>query len=145
MAIAYFAIFRSLLGVKLVTASFEFWFMMQIAMLCGLISAGWKVLFEAQRRRELATAGVYAYVRHPQYDGFVLIMFGFLLPWPTLLTLVMFPVLVFMYARLARAEERDSIARFGAAYEGYRLEVPAFFPRLADLRQGPHRRQAGGS
>jgi protein-S-isoprenylcysteine O-methyltransferase Ste14 len=95
-----------------------------------MISAGWKVLYEAQRRRELAMTGIYSYVRHPQYDGFVLIMFGFLLQWPTLLTLAMFPVLVFMYVRLARTEEREALAEFGLAYQRYMREVPGFFPRL---------------
>lgn len=99
-----------------------------------LISAGWGVLYEAQRRRQLATSGVYAYVRHPQYVGFVLVMFGFLLQWPTLLTLAMFPVLVFMYARLARAEERESVAAFGSAYEKYMSDVPAFIPRIGASR-----------
>ena len=71
-----------------------------------LISAAWRVLYEAQRKRALATTGPYAYVRHPQYVGFILVMFGFLLQWPTLLTLAMFPVLVWMYVRLARARSR---------------------------------------
>jgi protein-S-isoprenylcysteine O-methyltransferase Ste14 len=57
-------------------------------------------------------------------------MFGFLLQWPTLLTLAMFPVLVVMYARLARAEERESLAEFGLAYERYVRNVPAFIPRF---------------
>lgn len=100
-----------------------------------LISAAWKVLYEAQKRRELATTGAYSYVRHPQYVGFVLIMFGFLLQWPTILTLVMFPVLVFMYARLARAEEIDMRSTFGKAYADYAESVPAFVPRLSRLRQ----------
>jgi protein-S-isoprenylcysteine O-methyltransferase Ste14 len=100
-----------------------------------LISAGWKVLYEAQRRHALATSGVYAYVRHPQYIGFVLVMFGFLLQWPTLLTLAMFPVLVFMYTRLARIEERESLAQFGSDYERYMQDVPGFIPRLS----GPKR------
>ena len=95
-----------------------------------LISAGWKVLFEAQRRHALATTGVYSYVRHPQYVGFVLVMFGFLLQWPTLLTLAMFPVLVFMYVRLARVEEREAVREFGPDYERYMREVRAFIPRL---------------
>jgi len=101
-----------------------------------LISAGWKVLYEAQRKRALAASGVYAYVRHPQYVGFILVMFGFLLQWPTLLTLAMFPVLVFMYVRLARTEEREALTEFGAAYERYMREVPGFVPRLADLMRG---------
>ena len=108
-----------------------------------LISAGWKVLYEAQRRRTLATTGVYSYIRHPQYAGFVLVMFGFLLQWPTLLTLAMFPVLVFMYLRLARIEERETLAEFGVEYERYMREVPGFVPRLRDLTGGPKHGQAG--
>lgn len=100
-----------------------------------LISAGWKVLYEAQRRRVVATTGVYAYVRHPQYVGFVLVMFGFLLQWPTLLTLAMFPVLVFMYARLARTEESESLKQFGVEYERYMHDVPAFVPRFGASRR----------
>jgi len=95
-----------------------------------VISAGWKVLFEAQRRHTLATTGIYAYVRHPQYVGFILVMFGFLLQWPTLLTLAMFPVLVFMYVRLARTEERETLAEFGGAYQTYMAQVPGFIPRF---------------
>ena len=94
-----------------------------------LIAAAWRVLYEAQQRRALATTGPYARVRHPQYAGFVLIMFGFLLQWPTLLTLAMFPVLVWMYARLARQEEREAIAAFGNAYVQYANQVPSFIPR----------------
>jgi protein-S-isoprenylcysteine O-methyltransferase Ste14 len=95
-----------------------------------LISVGWTALYEAQRQGRLATSGIYARIRHPQYDGFVLVMFGFLLQWPTLLTLAMFPVLVIMYWRLAKAEERDAIAQFGDTYREYMRKVPAFFPHL---------------
>jgi protein-S-isoprenylcysteine O-methyltransferase Ste14 len=95
-----------------------------------LLSGAWKVLFEAQREHRLATTGAYARVRHPQYIAFVLIMFGFLLQWPTLLTLIMFPILVTVYVRLARREERDALAEFGAEYARYMTSVPAFLPRL---------------
>ena len=96
-----------------------------------LLSVSWKVLYEAQRTHRLATTGPYARVRHPQYIGFVLIMFGFLLQWPTLATLAMFPVLVYMYVRLARREERDALAEFGEQYRSYMRSVPAFFPELS--------------
>ena len=99
-----------------------------------LIANAWRVLYEAQRQVELATTGPYAYVRHPQYAGFILVMFGFLLQWPTLLTLVMFPVLVWMYVRLARSEEREVEAEFGETYRDYARRVPAFFPRLSSAR-----------
>jgi protein-S-isoprenylcysteine O-methyltransferase Ste14 len=98
-----------------------------------LISVAWRELHAAQQQGQLATTGPYAWVRHPQYDGFVLVMFGFLLQWPTLLTLAMFPVLVWMYLRLARSEERESIARFGEAYHDYTGRVPAFFPKVSQL------------
>ena len=94
-----------------------------------LLSAAWKVLYQAQRSHQLATTGPYAKIRHPQYDAFVLIMFGFLLQWPTLLTLLMFPVLVYMYVRLARREEEDALREFGDGYREYMAHTPAFFPR----------------
>ena len=95
-----------------------------------LLSTAWKVLSEAQRAGTLATTGPYARVRHPQYDGFILIMLGFLLQWPTLITLIMFPILLFMYVQLARREEREVLAEFGEKYRRYMLSTPAFFPRL---------------
>ena len=71
-----------------------------------LLASAWKVLYAAQQTHTLATTGPYAYIRHPQYSGFVLIMLGFLAQWPTILTLAMFTVLVYMYVRLARREEQ---------------------------------------
>jgi protein-S-isoprenylcysteine O-methyltransferase Ste14 len=96
-----------------------------------LLASAWKVLYEAQRTHTLATTGPYAYVRHPQYVGFVLIMLGFLFQWPTLVTLIMFPVLVTMYVKLARREEREVLADFGDQYRNYMAVTPAFFPRLS--------------
>jgi len=95
-----------------------------------LLASAWKVLYEAQRQHKLATTGAYARVRHPQYIGFVLIMTGFLLQWPTLVTLAMFPILVFMYARLANREEANMLAQFGDEYRRYVAAVPAFIPKL---------------
>lgn len=95
-----------------------------------LLSSGWRVLYEAQRSHRLATTGPYAYVRHPQYLGFLLIMVGFLVQWPTIPTLLMFPVLVVMYVRLARQEEQEILAQFGDTYARYAAMTPAFLPSL---------------
>ncbi len=76
----------------------------------------------------LAMAGPYASVRHPQYGAFILILIGFLVQWPTLLTLLMFPVLVVMYVRLARREEQELLAQLGAEYAAYMAATPAFVP-----------------
>ena len=95
-----------------------------------LLSSAWNVLYHAQRGSALAVSGPYARIRHPQYVAFVLILFGFLLQWPTLLTLVMFPILLVMYGRLAVTEEADMRVRFGDAYESYVQRTPRFFPRM---------------
>ena len=96
-----------------------------------LLSSAWNVLYHAQRRNALAVAGPYARIRHPQYVAFVLIMLGFLLQWPTLLTLLMFPVLVTMYGRLALTEEQEMQERFGTAWDEYAARTPRFIPGLA--------------
>ena len=95
-----------------------------------LLARSWQVLYEAQRAHRLATTGPYARLRHPQYVGFVLIMTGFLVQWPTLVTLAMYPVLVLMYARLAKREEADMLAQFGDAWREYAARTPRFFPKL---------------
>jgi len=95
-----------------------------------LLSSAWRALYSAQRKHTLATTGPYARIRHPQYAAFVMIMFGFLLQWPTIITLIMFPILTYMYIRLARVEEKEAYAEFSEEYSKYAANTPAFFPRL---------------
>lgn len=95
-----------------------------------LLSSAWNVLHHAQRRRTLATSGPYARIRHPQYVAFVLILLGFLLQWPTLLTLLIFPILLVMYARLAVTEEAEMRKQFGADFDTYAARTPRFLPSL---------------
>ena len=103
-----------------------------------LIAAGWKHLLSAQKANRLATEGPYARLRHPQYLGFILIMVGFLLQWPTLATLVMFPILLVVYRRLAIHEEREVSDRFGDAWKAYASVTPRFLPRRRpSLRPDP--------
>lgn len=94
-----------------------------------LLYKSWRVLYRAQRTNTLAMSGPYRLVRHPQYISFIIIMFGFLLQWPTILTLIMFPVLVFMYIKLARREEISAKKEFGETWDAYALETPAFMPK----------------
>lgn len=95
-----------------------------------LLAAAWRVLYEAQRQHTLAVTGPYAHMRHPQYAGFILILLGFLFQWPTVLTLLMFPILVTMYVRLAHREEHEVLTEFGETYARYAATTPAFLPRL---------------
>jgi protein-S-isoprenylcysteine O-methyltransferase Ste14 len=112
----------------------------------GLIVAGlwllmesWTVLHRAQADGALAIEGPYKSIRHPQYLAFILVMVGFLVQWPTILTALMFPVLVFMYVRLARREERDADAQFGELWRAYASRTPAFVPRFLGGRARPPR------
>lgn len=100
-----------------------------------MLSSAWHTLWKAQRQHKLASASLYARMRHPQYVAFIVIMFGFLLQWPTLPTLVMFPVLTFMYVRLSLKEEKVAEAEFGGKYRQWALVTPRFFPRLSKPQQ----------
>ena len=94
-----------------------------------MIASGWSALLRAAKAGVLATDGLYARIRHPQYTGFIAIMIGFLLQWPTIPTLLMFPVLVVIYRRLASSEERETRDRFGAEWDAYAARTPRFLPR----------------
>lgn len=95
-----------------------------------LLSSAWRILYRAQRQGHLAVEGPYAFVRHPQYIAFILIMLGFLLQWPTLITALMFPVLATVYARLAHREEREAARHFGEDWIRYAAVTPRWIPRF---------------
>ena len=98
-----------------------------------LLISGWKRIYTSQGR--LVTDGAYGVIRHPQYLAIFIAIFGQLVHWPTIPTLVLSPVIVFAYVRLARREEARMIDKFGAEYREYRERVPMFFPRLHDKRR----------
>jgi protein-S-isoprenylcysteine O-methyltransferase Ste14 len=91
-----------------------------------LLSSSWKVLYRAQKNGDMAVSGPYEKVRHPQYLAFIIIMIGFMVQWPTLPTLIMFPVLVVMYVRLAKKEEKEALTVFGDRYAHYMDFTPSF-------------------
>jgi len=105
-----------------------------LLMLAGyvLLSKGWRQVHGAHGG--MVSDGIYRYARHPQYTGLFLVITGFLVQWPTLLTVLMAPVLLYAYVRLARSEEQMMLARFGEDYEHYRKVVPAFFPPMEQWR-----------
>ncbi len=95
-----------------------------------LLASAWKVLHQAQQTGSLASTGWYARCRHPQYLAFIVIMFGFLLQWPTIPTVVLFPILVVVYVRLAKREEKLALDEFGEQYRIYMQKTPAFIPKI---------------
>jgi len=99
-----------------------------------VMERGWRLIHGAQGA--LVTGGIYARVRHPQYLGLFMIIVALLIQWPTIVSLLMAPVLFLTYVRLARREEREAEERFGEAYVSYKAQVPAFIPRL-DAWRGP--------
>lgn len=99
-----------------------------IAIGMALLAVGWAQVFGS--RHELMTRGIYGFVRHPQYLGLILILVAFNIQWPTLLTLLMAPLLIVAYVRQARREDAGLEVRFGDAFARYAARVPAFFPRV---------------
>jgi len=87
-----------------------------------LLGSAWNVLYKSSRKNMLATTGAYRYIRHPQYLAFILVIVGFLLQWPTIITLIMAPILIARYIFLARKEEQEMIKKFGTAYENYKKQ-----------------------
>ena len=92
-----------------------------------IMGKGWKKIHAAGR--ELVTDGIYSRLRHPQYSGLFLVSIGLMIQWPTLVTLLLWPVMLLVYYRLAMKEERKMIELFGERYLQYRKSVPAFFPK----------------
>ncbi len=92
-----------------------------------IVASSWRRIHDADGK-ELVTDGPYAVVRHPQYTGLMLGILGALVQWPTLLTLLMAPILVFTYYRLARREERELEQKFGERYAAYRAKTPMLLP-----------------
>jgi len=96
-----------------------------------LVADGWRRIHQARREETLMTDGVYARVRHPQYTGLFLIVFGEgIVHWPTIVSVAAFPIIVFAYTMLARKEERQMLKKFGDEYREYQRRVPMFIPRF---------------
>ncbi len=128
---------NTLLGIK-GDPHFSIFHIISYALIIGgllLLGKAWEILYNAQKHHKLATESVYRYVRHPQYSAFIMIIFGFLVQWPTLITLIMAPILIVRYIKLARQEERDVEKQFGYAYRQYKTKTPGFFPSLVTIFQ----------
>lgn len=97
----------------------------------GLFAQGWRELYRAQKAKRLATGGLYAFVRHPQYTGLFVGLFGEgVVHWPTIFSVALFPVIVLVYWLLARREEKRVLQQYGDKYRAYMRRVPMFFPRI---------------
>ncbi len=99
----------------------------------GLVVVGWREIYrqywsKEENRGHLVTSGIYRYIRHPQYTGFMLITLGMMLEWVTLPLLIMWPILGVVYYRLARREEADMEKEFGKEYVEYRNRTSMFVP-----------------
>lgn len=96
-----------------------------------LVAEGWHRIHQARRSGTLMTDGIYAHIRHPQYTGLFLIIFGEgIVHWPTIVSVLAFPVILVAYTLLAHKEERKMLEQFGDKYRTYQQRVPMFLPRL---------------
>jgi protein-S-isoprenylcysteine O-methyltransferase Ste14 len=96
----------------------------------GIFMEGWRELHAARKEDRLITDRLYGLVRHPQYTGLFMAIFGEgIVHWPTIFSVALFPIIVFAYYLLARSEERKVEEQFGDEYREYRSRVPMFIPR----------------
>lgn len=110
----------------------------------GLFIQGWRELYRAHQQNRLATDGLYGLVRHPQYIGLFIGLFGEgVVHWPTVFSVVLFPLIILVYTLLAYREERRMLEQFGDEYRVYRERVPMFFPGPSRWRQFIERSQVG--
>ena len=124
-------LWATLLGLGETGAMVEMFIGLSIVIIgLSLIASGWFLIYRAQHEERLVTEGLYSYMRHPQYTGIYLALFGQLVHWPTLPTLILLPFIVRLYYRLARKEEQNMLRKFGREYEIYMQQVPMFFPTL---------------
>src|SRR5258708_36238999 len=101
-----------------------------------LLIAGWREVYRANTKGRIATRGPYALMRHPQYTGIFLALFGEgLIHWPTLFSLTALPIIVIAYSLLARKEEQQMMKHFGDKYRAYQQRVPMFLPDRYDWRR----------
>lgn len=109
----------------------------------GLLIQGWRELYRARRQQRLATGGLYAFVRNPQYAGLLLALFGEgVVHWPTIFSVALFPVIALAYGLLARNEEKRMLQLFGEEFRAYRMRVPMFVPRWGQWRKFANARHA---
>ena len=102
----------------------------------GIFFQGWRQVHRARQQNRLVTDGLYRFVRHPQYTGLFIALFGEgIVHWPTLFSVGLFPIIVFAYVRLAKKEEQRVLKEFGEEYEAYQQRVPMFIPRRKDWRE----------
>ncbi|SHF38433.1 Protein-S-isoprenylcysteine O-methyltransferase Ste14 [Fodinibius roseus] len=102
----------------------------------GIFIQGWRQLYRAKEEDRLATDGLYGLVRHPQYTGLFIGLFGEgVIHWPTIFSVGLFPVIVIAYVLLAKREEKKVIEEFGEEYLQYKRNVPAFLPAKGQWKQ----------
>jgi protein-S-isoprenylcysteine O-methyltransferase Ste14 len=100
-----------------------------------LIIYGWKQIHKARQQGTLMIEGIYKYIRHPQYLGFLMITLGLNVMWLTIITLVMWPILAVLYWRLDKKEEKEMEEQFGEEFLEYKYNVPGFIPRRRTRKQ----------
>ncbi len=92
-----------------------------------LIAGGW---VQIHRATDIVKTGLYRSIRHPQYTGIFLFTLGWILHWPSIVTLILWPILMLAYIWLARHEEKQAITEFGEEYLEYMKHTKRFVPFL---------------
>jgi methanethiol S-methyltransferase len=97
-----------------------------VLMMIGMeiIVIGWWSLYRQAKKSGFARKGIYSISRNPQYVGFIMLILGWFFGWPTPLTAIFSPILIYKYIKAARAEEREMLASYGESYGKYSETAP---------------------
>lgn len=76
----------------------------------------------------IASKGLYAYIRHPQYLFLGVWGVGLVILWPRFIVLATLSLMFILYYFLAKDEERRMWAQYGEAYRQYMEKTGMFLP-----------------
>jgi len=101
-----------------------------VLVISGLLArAGLNTVFGKIREEpQVITTGVFSIVRHPIYLGSILLYFGFILFSLSLLSVLVWILIIVFYYMISRYEEKLLTQRFGSVYEEYKKKVSMLLP-----------------
>ena len=110
-----------------------------IGMLVFFICAG-QVYTAKFRNKGTVLAGLYSFIRHPQYVALGIAGLGLSILWPRFLTLVLWLIMALVYYILAKDEERRMINAHAETYRPYMEKTGMFLPKRIEQAITPSTR-----
>jgi protein-S-isoprenylcysteine O-methyltransferase Ste14 len=92
-----------------------------------LIIIGWREIYNSEG---IVTKGLYKFIRHPQYLGFILLATGWIFAWPTVIVLILYPFLVGIFLYQAVSEDKLLENKYKSKFVNYKKRTGFILPKL---------------